>query len=80
MAASEPGTRFETRGVSTMRAMLATPTAAAGHEMVVMLSAYTTHFVRKSPGMRSTVSPSRSLICVVKMVRAMPLVKPTMMG
>ena len=36
MAASEPGTRFETRGVSTMRTMLATPTAAAGHEAILV--------------------------------------------
>ena len=51
IAASEPGTRFETRGVSTIRAMLTKPTTTAGHEMVVMLSAYTTHLERKSPGM-----------------------------
>ena len=34
----------------------------------------------KSVGTTSMVSPSRSLICVVKMVTAMPLVKPTTMG
>ena len=40
------------------------------------------HFPTKSPGTFSppNVSPKMSAICVVKMVTAIPLVKPTMMG
>ena len=34
----------------------------------------------KSLGTDFIVSPSKSLICVVKMVTAIPLVKPTTMG
>ena len=41
---------------------------------------YTIHFSIKSAGTLSMVSPKRSLICVVKMVTAIPLVKPTTMG
>ena len=34
----------------------------------------------KSPGMRSTVRPRKSRICVLAMITAMPLVKPTTTG
>ena len=81
MATSDPGIFLDTLGVRAMMMMLSSPTAAVVQSMVCRFCRYTAHLLRKSPGsLPSMLSPSRSFICVVKMVTAIPLVKPTTMG
>ena len=80
MATNEPGIFLLKRGVRAMTMTLATPTMALHRSMVERCCAYTTHFSMKSEGTWAMLSPKRSLICVVKMVTAIPLVKPTTMG
>ncbi len=80
MAMREPGIFFVNFGVTAIRMMLPMPTARASQLTVPKLWKYAAHFDRKSAGTLSMVSPKRSLIWVVKMVRAIPLVKPTTMG
>ena len=80
MAMSEPGIFFENFGVMAMIKILNTPTSVDHQSMVWKLAIYTPHLDMKSPGTLSIVSPNRSFICVVKIVSAIPLVNPTMIG
>ncbi len=75
-----PGTDdLRTRqAISTAR--LAIESAVAGHEMVWKLPASTLMRRANSPGIAARVSPKKSRICVLAMMIAMPLVKPTTTG
>ncbi len=80
IAMSEPGIFLLNFGVMAIMAMLATPVSAHQMSVVLKFCRYTPHFSMKSEGFDGRVRPKRSFICVVKMVTAIPLVKPTTMG
>ena len=86
MAIRLPGSFFNTLlylaiiGHAAITATEPIPTPALHRSMVPNEPIYATHFSIKSLGTVSIVSPNRSLICVVKMVSAIPLVNPTTMG
>ena len=81
MAMSEPGIFLEISGVQAIITTESTPTMVVARSMEEKFSMYTPHLEMKSAGTPpSMVSPKMSFICVVKMVSAIPLVKPTTMG
>ncbi len=80
MATREPGIFLLNFGVTAMTTTLTMPMRAHHGSIVPKHWKYTPHFSRKSDGLEVNVSPKRSFICVVKMVTAIPLVKPTTMG
>ena len=75
-----PGTVvFRTRqAISTAR--LASDSTVAAHDTVWRLDASTVMRRANSPGIPATASPKKSRICVLAMMMAMPLVKPTTTG
>ena len=80
MAMSDPGIFLLKRGVMAMTITLTTPMRAHQGSMVSKHWKYTPHFSMKSEGLLASVKPKRSLIWVVKMVTAIPLVNPTTIG
>ena len=82
MATNEPGIFFENFGVTAMMKMLTTLTMKFHQFTVSKWSKYRSHLPTKSPGIFSPpkFSPKMSAIWVVKMVTAIPLVNPMMMG
>ena len=82
MATNEPGIFFENFGVMAMMMML-TMLAAKFHQFTESKwRKYSSHLPTKSPGTfsPSNCRPKMSAIWVVKMVTAIPLVKPIMIG
>ena len=80
MAMSEPGTTFVRRGVSWMMRILPKPMASVGRCTAPIEESRTPHFGMNSFGSPVSPKPKRSLTCVVKIVTAIPAVKPKMMG
>ena len=80
MATREPGTTFVRRGVSWMRRMLPRPMASVGRWTEPSEERRTPHFGTNSFGRPVSPRPRRSLTCVVKMVTAIPAVKPKIIG
>ena len=60
--------------------MVATPTAAVHRCAEERCWKYTAHLDRKSAGTSRKPSPKKSPTCVVKIVKAIPLVNPITMG
>ena len=79
-ATIDPGTRLTNRMNRTMTATVQAARAVAAGEMVFRLAARASMRPRNSPGTFSTVRPRKSLICVLAMRTAMPLVKPMTTG
>ena len=77
-AISEPGMRLETFGHSIKMARHTTPTSTACQFTVEMLAARAPSLSVVSTVVvpAGYVSPSRSLICPITMVTAIPAVKP----
>ena len=72
-ATSEPGMRLDTFGHSIKMARHTTPTSTACQFTVEMLAARAPSLSVVPAGY---VSPSRSLLCPITMVTAIPAVKP----
>ena len=80
MASRAPGRRLEMRGVSVMMSSDTTEVHSAGSETLSKLVKYMPHLGMNWPGMSLSPSPKKSLICVEKIVTAIPAVKPTTIG
>ena len=80
MATREPGIFLLNRGVMAMTITLAIPIMAVHRSVVFMFCIYTIHFSTKSDGTDVSCKPNKSFICVVNIVTAIPLVKPTTIG
>ena len=63
-----------------MSKMLTIPTIKDDQLTVLKDRKYAIHFEMKSAGTSAIVNPNKSLICVVNIVSAIPLVKPMTMG
>ncbi len=77
---SAPGSFLDMRGVAMMISREAMPTPSVTQSVCCRWLRYTPHLGRNSLGTSLSPSPRKSLICVEKMVSAMPAVKPTTMG
>ena len=81
MAVSEPGSFFDTFGTMMIISSEMSATKRVGRCTPPKWLMYTPHLPMKSPGIFSVmVRPKKSGICVEKIVRAMPAVKPTTIG
>src|SRR5690606_41091970 len=80
MATIEPGILLDRRekfkDISTVPAAMANAVQLTRWKF----SASTTQFSTKSAGTSPIAKPRKSLICEEKMIKAMPLVKPTISG
>ena len=77
---SAPGRRREIRGVTIIIPSDTAPTARVYGSIRLIFAKYTPHFDTKSLGTSVNPSPKKSLICVEKIVSAIPAVKPTTTG
>ena len=80
MDMSAPGRRRDISGVTTIIDRVTIPTARVIQSILPRLERYMAHFGKNSPGMFLRPNPRKSLICVEKMVRAIPAVNPTTIG
>ena len=80
IATREPGMTLVNRGVSWIKMILPTPIASVGRCTCPKELKRTPHFGINSFGSPVSPSPSRSFTCVVKIVTAIPAVKPRMIG
>ena len=80
MASSAPGRRLEILGVKMIIARENRATQSVGMSIWSKFRRYTPHLPVKSPGRFFRPRPKKSLICVDRMVRAIPAVKPTTIG
>ena len=80
IAIKEPGIFFVSLGLSVMIRILMIPITNAQGLTVSNAPKYAIHLEMKSAGTLSIVNPNKSFICVVKIVIAIPLVKPTTIG
>ena len=80
MASSAPGSFLDMRGVSTITSSDTRPVTSVTGSMRPRLVSSIPHLGRNCPGRSRRPRPRKSLTWVVKMVRAIPAVKPTTMG